>query len=148
MSTEHTSGYSSSAHTEHTGSSCEGITSLQREKGSVAMATLTAATASSRPRDPQLMMRVRTPRRQTLGNKQKHGFKLGEGRDWSRWSGGAVPNQGAPGVTDQAKQNQEADEHVKQQQAEVPQPPVKGPRLSPADFRFCERVCIPNTTNL
>lgn len=36
------------------------------------MATLTAATASSRPREPQLMMRVRTPSRQTLENKQKN----------------------------------------------------------------------------
>lgn len=35
-----------------------------------------------------------------------------------------LPNQNAPGVTDQAKEHQETNEHVKQQQAEVPQPPV------------------------
>lgn len=41
----------------------------------------------------------------------------------------ALPNQSASGVPNQAKQNQEADEHIKQQQAEVPQPPGNGPYL-------------------
>lgn len=53
------------------------ITSLQsrRELGDVAMVTLTAATASSRPRDPQLIIRVKTPSRHTLKDTQIHVFK-------------------------------------------------------------------------
>lgn len=49
------------------------------------MATLTAATASSRPRDPQLMMRVRTPSRQTLEDKEEDGCKSSSRHagDWS-----------------------------------------------------------------
>lgn len=48
------------------------ITSLwiQTQLGDVAMVTLTAATASSRPRDPQLIIRVRTPIRHTLKDKK------------------------------------------------------------------------------
>lgn len=43
---------------------------------------------------------------------------LGPGEEQS-----AVPNQSASGVPNQAEQNQEADEHIKEQQAEVAQPP-------------------------
>lgn len=47
-----------------------------RELSHVAMVTLTAATASSKPRDPQLMMRVKTPNRHTLKDKQKQFFNV------------------------------------------------------------------------
>lgn len=40
------------------------------------MVTLTAATASSRPRDPQLIIKVRTPMRHTLKDRQMHIFKV------------------------------------------------------------------------
>lgn len=47
-----------------------------RELGNVAMVTLTAATASSRPRDPQLIIRVKTPSRHTLTDRKIHIFKV------------------------------------------------------------------------
>lgn len=35
-----------------------------------------------------------------------------------------VPNQSASGVTNQAEEHQEANEYIKEQQSQVPQPPV------------------------
>lgn len=48
------------------------ITAEPESPSDVAMVTLTAATASSRPRDPQLIIRVRTPSRHTLKDKNKY----------------------------------------------------------------------------
>lgn len=50
-------------------------------------------------------------------------------RDWRSDVGGGVPcrslpNQNASRVADQAEEHQKANEYVKQQQAQVPQPPV------------------------
>lgn len=56
-----------------------------KELCDVAMVTLTAATASSRPREPQLTIRVKTPSRHTLKDKQKERFcnKVQTRSDWS-----------------------------------------------------------------
>lgn len=99
------------------------------------MVTLTAATASSRPRDPQLMIRVKTPSRHTLQDKQKHipesEVQLADGVNvhqlsssicvlHAKWGGGGVmgsniPNESAPRVSNQTEEYQKANEHVEQQ---------------------------------
>lgn len=77
VSTHDTSGYSN-IHSEHTRSSsgkrlhhCGA-----RELDNVAMVTLTAATASSKPRDPQLIIRVKTPSRHTLKDKKTSSVEI------------------------------------------------------------------------
>ena len=125
---------------------------LRQQTGTPAPPSPTTDTASSRPRAPQLMIRASTPSRQTLGAERVgwHSPGWGEGcaphQAGPEDEGGRVradlgdgsyrclsplpqgpdsPYQDPLGAADEADQHQQADGHVKQQQAQVAQPPAR-----------------------
>lgn len=114
---------------------------------SLSSPSLTTDTASSKPRAPQLMIRARTPRRQTLGAKRASWSAMPHAT-WDPKTGGwdradledtrlqvwhplprppDSPNQDALGAADEADQYQKTDGNVEQQQAQVAQPPAGTP---------------------